>query len=418
MFKDFSEDFYWGASTSAHQVEGGLENNWSKWEPKHANLASEEMKEKRPWYMSNDQNYIDACSPDNYISGEACDSYHRYMDDIEVMKELGLNAYRFSVDWSRIEPVKGEFSEEGIEYYKSLVKELRSNDIEPFLTCWHWTIPLWLEEEGGLESKDVVEHFRKYVKFLVENLGDDVLYWITINEPIVISTASYLIGTWPPQKRNPLLFNEIGYNTLVDMHKEAYLTIKEYNEDLQVSIAKNNRYVEACNDWFFNKGIASVYRYFNNFRYLDRVKDYLDFIGLNYYFHHKIGVRGFKDDNDRLNDMGWYMDPRSIYFPIKELWNRYHLPIYITENGVADREDQYRQWWLDETIDSLIESINEGVDIRGYMHWSLLDNFEWADGFWPRFGLVEVDRKTFDRRIKKSGYYYKELIKRVSGEGE
>jgi beta-glucosidase len=198
------------------------------------------------------------------------------------------------------------------------------------------------------------------------------------------------------------------------MHKEAYLTIKEYNEDLQVSIAKNNRYVEACNDRFFNKGIASVYRYFNNFRYLDRVKDYLDFIGLNYYFHHKIGVRGFKDDNDRLNDMGWYMDPRSIYFPIKELWNRYHLPIYITENGVADREDQYRKWWLDETIDSLIESINEGVDIKGYMHWSLLDNFEWADGFWPRFGLVEVDRKTFDRRIKKSGYYYKKLIERVS----
>ncbi|MDD3475083.1 MAG: family 1 glycosylhydrolase [Candidatus Dojkabacteria bacterium] len=404
----FPKNFYWGASTSAHQVEGGLTNNWSKWELKHSKEASEHYKNNRPhWYKMSEENYKDACHPDNYISGIACDSYNQYKEDVKVLKELGLNAYRFSVDWSRIEPKKGEFSEEGIQYYKKLVKELRKNNIEPFLTCWHWPIPLWLEEEGGLESKNIVKYFKRYVEFLVKNLGEDVKYWMTINEPIVISTASYLISNWPPQKRSIFTFNKITFGKLVDMHKEAYKVIKEYDANLQLGIAKNNSYEESYNNNPINKLITRVHRYFNNFRYLGLVHNHLDYIGLNFYFHNKIGIKGVRNDNDKVNDMGWWMKPKSIYYVIKEVWDRYHLPICITENGVADREDKYREWWLDKTMEALEMSLKEGVDLRGYMHWSLLDNFEWDSGYWPRFGLAARDRK-----IKDSGWYYKKLVEK------
>jgi beta-glucosidase len=406
----FPKDFYWGASTSAHQIEGGLENSWSEWEKKNSKISSEKYRQGPPhWYEMSEENLRDACDPDNYISGKGCDSFHRYREDVEVLKELGLNAYRFSVDWSRIEPKKGEYSEEGIEYYRSLVKELKSNGIEPFLTCWHWPVPLWLREEGGLEARNIVEYFRNYVEFLVENLGSDVKYWMSVNEPVGVAAASYLAGMWPPQKKNIFIYFKVAYSILVNMHKEAYLVIKEFDENLQVSVAKNNSYTESYNDFFLNRFVAGVYRYFASFLYLDRVKDYLDFVGLNYYFHNKMGVRGIRNDNDRVNDMGWWMDPKGIYYTLKEIKDRYDLPVFITENGLADREDKYRAWWLDETVGAMREALEYGVDLRGYMHWSLLDNFEWAEGFWPRFGLA-----TKDREIKKSGWYYRDLVRKLS----
>jgi beta-glucosidase len=407
MIEDFPADFYWGASTSAYQIEGSIENNnWELWLENHSIVESEKYKRVRPEYMS-DENYRDACNPDNYINGKACDSFNKYKEDVKILKDLGLNSYRFSVEWSRIEPEKGKFSQEGIQYYKDLVKELKSNDIEPFLTCWHWPVPLWLEEEGGLLSKNIPEYFESYVEFLVENLGEDVKYWITINEPMSVSSASYLIGEWPPQKKNPILYYKV-INNLVKMHKVGYLAIKEYDEDLEVSIAKQNPYFEAYNNNPINKIVAKAARYFYNFMFLDRVKDYLDYIGLNYYFHYRIGVFGIKNKEKPLSDMGQWMDPKGIYYPLKELKDRYELPVYITENGVADREDQYRVWWLDETVEAMREALGYGVDLRGYMHWSLLDNFEWSNGYWPRFGLV-----TRDREIKGSGYYYRDLVENL-----
>ena len=405
MSKQFPTNFYWGASTSAHQIEGGLDNNWSKWELGYAKKASEQYRKNPPtWYKMSEENLKDAFNQDNYISGKACDSFNEYKKDVEIITELGLNAYRFSIEWSRIEPKKGEFSEEGIQYYKNLVKELRENDIEPFLTCWHWPVPLWLEEEGGLLVKNIPEYFGRYVEFLVKNLGKDVKYWMSINEPMVISSASYLIGKWPPQKRNPILYIKV-FNNLINMHKEGYSAIKEYDETLQVGVAKNNGYFEPYNKNPINKVVVKILRYLNNFMFLDRVKNQLDYIGLNYYFHNKVGVLGLKNDNDRVNDMGWWMVPRGIYYPLKELKDRYNLPVYVTENGVADREGKYREWWLDESVEAMQEALEYGVDLRGYMHWSLLDNFEWAEGYWPRFGLA-----TRDRKIKKSGWYYKDLI--------
>jgi beta-glucosidase len=185
MFNSFPVDFYFGASTSAYQVEGCIEdNNWGNWVEEHSVIESEKYRKDRPEYMLIEENYNDATNPSNYIPGNVVNSLNRYKEDVNALKELGLNSYRFSIEWSRIEPEKGIYSEEGIEYYKNLVKELKDAGIEPFVTCWHWTIPSWLEDEGGLTSPDISSYFEDYVKFLVENLGSDVKYWITINEPM------------------------------------------------------------------------------------------------------------------------------------------------------------------------------------------------------------------------------------------
>lgn len=414
MVTKFPRDFYWGAATSAHQIEGGLNNNWSKWEKDHAKTESEFYKSGKKRFFNTpigEKNLKDACEYDNYISGKAADSFNRYKDDVKLLKELGLNSYRFSIDWSRIEPNKGEFSEEGLDYYRRLIRELKDNRIEPFLTCWHWPIPLWLEEEGGLEAKNILGYFERYVKVLGENFGKDVKYWMTINEPTVISSCGYMEGRWPPEKKNLFKYLKVCYITLVKMHKAGYKVLKEMDPELEVGIVNNNQYIKGYRNRVFNNIIASIFWYFSNDLFLNRIKGYMDFIGLNFYQHTEIGVFGLKDVLAKKNDMSWGMDPYSIFYVLKDLKDKYDLPVIVTENGLADREDKYRKWWLDETFKAMEDALDYGVDLFGYLHWSLLDNFEWGEGFWPRFGLVEVDRKTQERRIKESGYYYRDLVK-------
>jgi len=414
MSSIFPKGFYWGAATSAHQIEGGLNNNWSRWERNHAKIESEHYQKGGKRFFSypiGEENMKEACMYENYISGKAADSFNRYKEDVQILKELGLNTYRFSIDWSRIEPEKGMFSKEGLEYYRNLIKELRDNGIEPFVTCWHWPIPLWLEEEGGLLSKNVSVYFEKYVKFLVENLGKDVKYWLTINEPTVISSCAYMIGKWPPQKKNIFKFLKVCFVVLVKMHKRAYRAIKEFDSSLRVGIVKNNQYIKGYKDRIINKVIAFVFRYFSNDLFLNLIKGEMDFIGLNFYQHAEVGIFGLKDVHSKKSDMSWGMEPYSIFYVLKDLKEKYNLPVIVTENGLADREDKYRKWWLDETFRALGNALEEGVDLFGYLHWSLLDNFEWAEGFWPKFGLVEVERKTLDRKIRESGYYYRDLVR-------
>jgi beta-glucosidase len=175
-----------------------------------------------------------------------------------------------------------------------------------------------------------------------------------------------------------------------------------------VSLAKNNQFFEPYNRNLINRIVFVLPRYINNYLFLDKVKGYLDYIGINFYAHSLVGIRGLRNTNDKLSDMGWWMKPRSISKVLKEVKDRYDLPVIVSENGVADREGKYREWWLDETVEGMREALEYGVDLRGYMHWSLLDNFEWAEGFWPRFGLA-----TRDRELKESGYYYKRLIEEL-----
>ncbi len=414
MSSKFSKDFYWGAATSAYQIEGGLNNNWSKWEKEHSKEESEFYREGGRGkfnYPIGEVNVKEACNEENYISGKAADSFNRYKEDVGILKELELNSYRFSIDWSRIEPEKGKYSKEGLEYYKNLIKELKDNGIEPFLTCWHWPIPLWLEEEGGLLAKNIVEYFGKFVEVLVENFGQDVKYWMTINEPLVVSGAGYLQGTRAPGIRNVFKFWKVSFVNLVKMHKFSYGVIKEYDANIQVAIAKNMFGVKEEGYKFLQKFMKKIFGYFWNDLFLHKIEGYLDFIGLNYYSEIQTDIFNFRKEEKKRSDIGWSMTPYCIYYVLKDLKDKYNLPIIITENGLADREDKYRKWWLDETLRAMEDALEYGVDLFGYLHWSLLDNFEWSEGHWPKFGLVEVDRDTCERRVRESGYYYRDLVK-------
>jgi len=394
----FPKNFLWGASTSSHQIEGGLTNNWSKWELERVpHLSKEQLKH----------------GIDNYISNSkySCESFTHYKQDVKVAKEMGLKAYRFSIEWSRIEPEKGVFDFNGLEYYRSLIKELKRNGIEPVVTIWHWTVPLWLEKEGGVCSKGFTEYFLRMTKQILENISEDVTYWITINEPEVFSTLSLLTGKWPPNKRNIFRFLQFYIFTFPKIHKEVYRLIKGYNPNTKVSFAKNSAYIQPYNRNIWNIAIANIFRWFANDLQVDLVKGYLDFFALNFYFQNSVGIKGIRNENDRVTDLGWWFKPESIGQLMNEIYDRYKLPILITENGISTRNEEHRIEWIERTVKAMSECLESKVEIIGYLHWSLLDNFEWSDGFGPRFGLVSVNSDTKKRSIKDGGKYYSQIIK-------
>ena len=283
----FPENFLWGAATASHQIEGGLSNNWTRWEQSNAErLAKTGLNPL-------------AQDPENYISNSkySPESFKYWKRDLEVMKKLDLKAYRLSVEWSRIQPKKGVFCKEEIDYYKRYLKLLKMSGIKVVLTCWHWSIPLWLEQEGGLLSKDIFNYFNKYVRFLVQELSEYVDYWITINEPESF-VFSYLFGSWPPGVKNPLIFHKVFMRILPKMHTGAYYEIKNLDPKKPVSLAKSISYISAYNCMPWNKLVAYLYDWYVNKLFLDKTLKYMDYMGINFYFYNKLGVRGIKNDND------------------------------------------------------------------------------------------------------------------------
>jgi len=394
--KPFPKNFLWGAATASHQIEGGLENNWTEWEKRKSKHLLKKSKRK-------------GLAKENFESNSylSCDSFNHWMEDIGCLKDMGLNIYRFSVEWSRIEPSEDNFSEEGISYYINILEELKKNGIEAMLTLWHWTIPVWLEKKGGVLSDVFVERYLKYVDFVSERLGKYVKYWITVNEPESF-VVSHLIGKWPPQMISFSKFNKLFLYTFVEIHKKAYVLLKKKNPEYQISIAKNCYYIK--NDFFLFKPLINAFKQYLVYEYLDRIKEYVDFLGINYYMYFGSEIL-FARKKALFSDMNWYMKPSAIYPLLKDIYKRYSLPIIVTENGLADERDKYREWWIEETLMGISKALEDGIDLMGYTYWSLLDNFEWDSGFWPKFGLVEVDPATKKRSIKKSGYFYRDLIK-------
>lgn len=187
MIYKFPKDFLWGSATSAHQVEGGNRNDWTEWEMKNAERLSKESGGKYP--------------PENYISGQACDHYNRFREDFDIAKSLNQNTHRFSIEWSRIEPEEGEWNEKEIQHYQEVINALRERGIEPFVTLWHWTIPVWMRNKGGMESKEFPKYFTRFCEYVVKNIKG-VNFWMTLNEPTSVIFNSYLRGTWPPQKKS------------------------------------------------------------------------------------------------------------------------------------------------------------------------------------------------------------------------
>lgn len=400
------KDFMWGVATASHQIEGNTLNNWTQWEK---DTANERAKKLPSWYKLPKALEQLAHNPELRVSGKACGSLELWKKDIEIMKELNLNSYRFSIEWSRVMPRKDFFDKEAVDYYRSLIKELKKNGIEPMVTCWHWTIPVWLAEEGGILSKNFVKQFSKYVQYIVENLAEDVKYWITINEPDAVSTMSYLLGTFPPQERSLIKYFKSHFVVMVNAHRKAYEIIKSNDKDSYVSIAKNFILFKPSKSSFVNKIVSGIADFFHNTLMMNRISKYLDYIGVNYYFDWEIGVHGISVGKGKLTDFGFPMKPYSMKRVLKNL-KKYKLPIIITESGVPDYQDKYRSFWIEENIKAIADAIKSGMDVRGYMHWSLLDNFEWAEGYWPEFGLVDVNWKTLERKIKSSGYSYANII--------
>lgn len=392
---DFPENFLWGAATSSHQVEGNNHNDWSEWE----------RSEKRISHLRT-QDLIEKHGLENYISGRACDHYRRFREDFDIAKSLGHSTHRFSIEWSRIEPEEGKFNENEIEHYHQVVQALRERGMEPFVTLWHFTLPLWFCEKGGWLDKKSPEYFARYVAKIVSALPE-VKFWITLNEPEIYAGSSHLDGVWPPQKRNR--FAHLGVlRNLIKAHQKAYGIIKKSDQAAQIGIAKNNIYFEAYQGRLVNRALKKFRDWWWNFYFLNRIRNYQNFIGLNHYFHNRINYGFDKNENRRTSDMGWELYPQAIYHVLVD-WKRYRKPIYITENGLADAQDKKRGRFILETLKNVSQAIEEGVDVRGYLHWSLMDNFEWDKGFWPRFGLLEVDHKTQERKVRPSAILYRDI---------
>jgi len=399
----FPEGFYWGAATSAFQVEGGIEN--------------------MDWEKASRKGFVPEI-------GRAADHYNLYEKDFDIVKKLGHNAHRFSIEWARIEPEEGRFDEKEIEHYREVLKALRKRNIEPFVTLWHFTLPLWFSETGGFERKDAPDIFTRYCSYVVEQLGDLCGHFSTMNEPIVYSSNGYLRGTWPPFKRfklvdyisitnsgksyepnpkkglKPLFTFLFVRKQLARAHIAAYDAIKKTHPGTEVSIVKHVILFHA--NWNpFNKLLAWFSNWQWTYRFMNRVHNKCDSIGLNYYIHKKFGDTATYPKTD----MDWDFYPQGIHQALKMLW-RYRKPLHVTEAGIADEKDEMRAGYIQKQVEATWEAIQEGVDVRGHMYWSLLDNYELALGYEKRFGLVEIDYNTLERNIRPSAYVYKEICER------
>lgn len=429
MSNKFPKDFLWGAATAAPQIEGGFDEDGrtpSIWDVAPA---------KR---IKNGAN----C----HI---ACDHYHRWKDDVALMKKMGLKSYRFSISWSRVMPSEGVVNQKGLQFYSDLVDELIKNGIEPLVTIFHWDTPVWVYKKGGWLSKKIIPLFAEYTKAVVEKLSDRVTYWMAMNEPQCFIMNGYMQGAHAPFKHRYLALSKLTKICLM-AHAEAVNTIRKYakkppkigiamaagafvpksesTED--IAQARHNSFYGAMgtmnNRWwgdpiFKGEPVTAYGIYHTRKKDMSKIKVKLDFIGVNVYQPFQEGSWGNKPANvpeDRRTSLGWIIDGRVLYWTIRFFYERYGLPIMVTENGMADNDkvingevnDVKRQSFIREYLDGVKRAVNEDIPVLGYQHWSLLDNFEWAEGYEPRFGLIHVDFKTQQRTLKDSAYEYKKII--------
>lgn len=398
--RKFPPDFFWGAASASYQVEGGIENtDWAK--------AAREGR-------------VPVC-------GRACDHYNRYEEDFDIIKSLGHTAHRMSVEWARIEPEEGKFDMDEIRHYQDVVKALHVRGLHAEITLWHFTLPLWFSESGGFERKDSPEIFARYCAFVVEHLKDNCHHYATMNEPIVFASNGWNRGTWPPFKRFALfdLFtitnsgrqHEAKYEKgikpfflylrvvkhLAQAHNAAYDAIKKVHLASDVSVVKHVILFRANNNPF-NKMIAVFINWWWTHRFMKMVYQKCDSIGLNYYFQRKFGDR----QTYEKTDMDWDIYPEGTYASLMML-KRYNKPLYVSEAGIADAKDDRRGEYIIKQVEATWRAIRDGADVRGHFYWSLLDNYEWALGFEKRFGLIEIDYNTLERKIRPSAYIYKTI---------
>jgi len=407
----FPKKFFWGASTSAHQVEGNNHNQWSIWELENAVTRAQQARYELKYLPAWEDIKEQATKPDNYISGKATDHYNRYEEDFDTLEQLHMNAFRFSIEWSRIEPEEGSWDPLALEHYRLYLHSLQRRHIEPFVTLWHWTLPEWFVAKGGFEKRSNVKYFVRFVEKVLSELGAYFRYVIPLNEPAIYTSKSYLEHDWPPALENKPKALKV-YLNLLHAHKKVYKASTKVNRKFKIGIAENFAHIYAGDNAQLSKVSASLMARGNDF-FVARIKRQLDFIGVNYYFSNRFYGNRIHNEDQRLSDLGWDMQPRDIEHALRRVHKKFHLPIIITENGLADHADEWRRWWLMETILAMQKAMDKGVKLEGYLHWSLLDNFEWAYGRWPRFGLVEVNFKTGERTIRDSALWFGKIIKKL-----
>lgn len=411
---NFSKKFLWGASVAAHQVEGGNLNQWSQWEQENAKTLATQS----PYVYGELESWERIVKPakqsSNYISGKAVDHYRRYEADFDILKSLNMNAFRFSIEWSRVEPEEGVWNSEAIDYYRRYFEALEARKITPIVTLFHFTLPVWFAEKGGFEKRRNIKHYLAFIEKVLGEYGRYMKYIITINEPEVYAAMSYHEQAWPPQKHSKLQMFGVVQN-LIAAHKKASKLIHVHGRRYKVSMAYNLSYTYPGDDAKLTLWSAALMNYVANVYILKRTVKSNDFIGINYYFANRVYGYRIHNPNERLNDLGWDMQPTHLQEVLEDTYDRYKMPIMITENGLADAEDTDRTWWIAQTIQAMQSAQGNGVDLLGYMHWSLLDNFEWDKGFWPKFGLVAVDRTTMQRTPRKSAILLGRVIKKLRG---
>ena len=380
--KKFPDGFLWGTATSSYQVEGGIENcDWAQ--------AARD----------------DIVPP----AGLACDHYNRFEEDFDIAKSLNMKSQRISIEWARIEPEEGMFDENELEHYKQVVQAIRARGMEPFVTVWHFTLPTWFVKKGAFRHKDGPEIFARYAARVGEYLKDDAVFITTMNEPLVWTGNGHAAGIWPPFEKN--VFNFITLpGRLIKAHILAYAAVKKVHPTAKIGATKNNIvFQDTVFTWLFN--IDSFLEWMWDKRFHNAIKNHQDFIGINHYFRVVLGPEKKGKKECPRSDFGWELRPQTLYTALKEM-KKYNMPVYVTEHGLADARDTYREWFIEESLKAVHQAIEDGVDVRGYGHWSLLDNYEWAEGYKMKFGLVAVDFDNDQKRtVRKSAARYAEIAK-------
>jgi len=422
----FPRGFKWGCATSAYQTEGHNTNSdWWAWEQTEGRIAGGQK------------------------SGQACDWWgDGFLADLDLMARLNHNAHRLSVEWSRIEPTDGVFDGAAIDRYRFMLKSMRERGIEPMVTLHHFSNPLWVAERGGWESADILPLFDRFVNKVAASLKDLCSVWVTINEPTVYAVLGYLAAAsndgmrqqvaYPPGKTDRDLGLAVAENMLLG-HAGAYHTLHRLQPEARVGIAHNMQWLEPLNprspldrlammpqDRLMNQAVLDavlrgrIARLVGS-RRVRALRDTADFIGLHYYMREFVAFdrklpqtlfgRRVQNPNGEISD-GHYGEvyPRGLHRLLRRL-GRAGKPVIITENGLPDHDDDRRPAFLVNHLKQVWHAINEGVDVQGYYHWTLTDNFEWAEGWNLRFGLVELDPVTQQRTLRKSGELYGEICK-------
>jgi len=392
----FPQGFLWGAATSAYQVEGdNVNTDWWQWEKE-----------------TGEEN-----------SGRACRHYEFYEQDFDLARSLHHNSHRLSIEWSRIEPQDGRFSQEELKHYIDVILSLRSRNIEPIVTLHHFTNPAWFADSGGWEGRKAVKRFLRYCDFVTRSLAKHVHYWITINEPTVYISHGYILGVWPPQVKS-YLRAKLAEDNMVSAHIEAYRLMHKIYRELclcgpYISIAQNIMAFVPCTPDLKNRFAANLRDKWYNFAFFDKIIRHktVDFIGVNYYSRQLVDLERWgivnlaadvcRDNHHpvKKNSMGWDIYPEGLYDLLLKL-RRYALPIIIAENGICTPDDNLRWEYIYSHLKNIHLAMEKGVAVTGYLYWSLMDNFEWDKGFVPRFGLIDVDYSTYKRTVRESAWKF------------